>query len=65
MVDVEAQPAQVIVTIDRYQNFKAWCKILKPMYSGWWWYAWQNSKTHIADADKWPYKCEPIHKYKY
>ena len=35
------------------------------MYSGWWWYAWQNSKTHIADADKWPYKCEPIHKYKY
>ena len=47
----------------RYQNFKAWCKILKPKYSGWWWYAWQNSKTHIADADKWPKACERIEKH--
>ena len=44
----------------RFENFKAWCKILKPKYSMWWWHAWQNSKTHIADVDKWPMKCDPI-----
>ena len=52
--------------VTRLENFIAWVKILRPKYRVYWpWYAWENSRTHYADEELWPYGCKPIHKNKY
>ena len=61
----------------RFENFKAWVKILRPRYNQWmlwppgpeWiWYAVTNSRTHWADEEAWARdskSIKPIHKHKY